>query len=62
MDGQHLKWPQVLGLAGNGGWCHDCWGYPIKGRQLALKGVPSRNYRKIQKPQPIKDLPLPEAA
>lgn len=29
---------------------------------LALKGVPSRNYRKIQKPQPIKDLPLPEAA
>ena len=29
---------------------------------LALKGVPSRNYRKIQKPQPIKDLPLPDAA
>ena len=29
---------------------------------LALKGVKSRNYRKIQKLQPIKDLPLLEAA
>jgi hypothetical protein len=29
---------------------------------LALKGVPSRNYRKIQNPQQIKDLPLLEVA
>jgi hypothetical protein len=29
---------------------------------LALKGVPWRNYRKIQNPQQIKDLPLLEVA
>ncbi|MFM7437405.1 MAG: hypothetical protein ACKO2V_02205 [Snowella sp.] len=29
---------------------------------LALKGLNLRNYRKIPNPQPIKDLPLPEAA